>query len=190
MKVTQINEYEFVLRFQPPESETQAEQYLDALYEAGCDDTTVGFGLPGYIGLDFCREAGSAEQAVLSTIKDVKTAILDAKLTEVTPDLLNITEIADLISSRLQKVSHQAMRKYACGQVAKIKSRFPAAAVTSSSPLWHVDEVVFWLVENNKTDKAKAQRLIETSKTARTVNIRLQAQAIQANLSSINLITL
>lgn len=185
-----MNEYEFVLRFQLPESEAQAEQYLDVLYEAGCDDATIGVGLPGYIGLDFCREADSAEQAVISAVNDVKRAIPDAKLTEVTPDLLNITEIADLISSTLQKVSRQAMRKYAFGQIAKMKSRFPAAAIMSSSPLWHVDEVVFWLIENNKADKVKAQRLIEISKTARALNVRLQAQAIQGNLSSYDAIAL
>ncbi|PCI45644.1 MAG: DNA-binding protein [Moraxellaceae bacterium] len=179
-----MNEYEFVLRFQLPESDDQPEQYLDALYEAGCDDATVGVGLPGYIGLDFCREADSAEKAFASAITDVKSAIPNAKLTEVTPDLLNISEIADLISSRLQKISRQAMRKYAYGQVAKMKRRFPAAAVTSSSPLWHVDEVVIWLVENNKTDKTEAQKLFETSKTARTFNFKLQAQAIQNGLSS------
>lgn len=190
MKVTQMNEYEFVLRFQLPESEAQAEQYLDALYEAGCDDATIGVGLPGYIGLDFCREADSAEKAVISAINNVKNAIPDAKLTEVTPDLLNITEIADLISSRLQKVSRQAMRKYALGQVAKVKSRFPAAAVTSSSPLWHVDEVITWLVENSKTEKNEAQTLIETSRAARAFNLRLQAQAIESDFSSYNTIAL
>lgn len=185
-----MNEYEFVLRFQLPENNDQPEEYLDALYEAGCDDATIGVGLPGYLGLDFCREANSAEQAVLSAIHDVKRAIPNSKLTEVTPDLLNITEIADLISSRLQKVSRQAMRKYAFAQVAKMKSRFPAAAVTSSSPLWHVDEVLCWLVENNKTDKAKALTLLETSKTARTLNIKLQAQAIQRDLSSLEAVVL
>lgn len=190
MKVTQMNEFEFVLRFQLPESEAQAEQYLDVLYEAGCDDATIGTGLLGYIGLDFCREANSAEQAISSAINDVKRAIPNAKLTEVTPDLLNISEIADLISSRLQKVTRQAMRKYAFGQVAKMKSRFPAAAVTSSSPLWHVDEVVFWLVENSKADKEKAITLLEMSKAARALNVKLQVQAIQRDLSSFEAIAL
>lgn len=181
-----MNEYDFVLRFQLPEDCEQPEAYLDALYEAGCDDATIGVGIPGYIGLDFCRKSSSAEQALLSAINDVKRAIPRGKLTEVTPDLLNISEIADLVSSRLQKVSRQAMRKYAFGQVAKLKSRFPAAAVSSSSPLWHVDEVIYWLVENNKADRDKALTLLETSRTARTLNVKLQAQAIQKDISSLD----
>lgn len=188
--VTQMNEYEFVLRFQLPKGESQAEEYLDALYEAGCDDSVVGVGLPGYIGLDFCREAISAEQAVISAVQDVKRAIPEAKLVEVTPDLLNISEIADFLSPRLQKVSRQAMRKYAFGQVAKVKTRFPAAAVSSSSPLWHLDEVVRWLVENNKADESKAQTLLDTSKTARALNVRLQAKTLQREIALFDAIVL
>lgn len=190
MKVAQMNEYEFVLRFQLPESDAQPEQYLDALYEAGCDDATVGIGLPGYIGLDFCREASNAETAVISAIQDVKKAIPDVKLNEVTPDLLNLSEIADFLSPRIQKVSRQAMRKYAFGQVAKVKTRFPAAAVTSNSPLWHLDEVVRWLIENNKADISKAQRLLEISKTTRALNFKLQAQALPREMTSFDAIIL
>lgn len=182
LKVTKMNEYEFVLRFQLPEGITDSEEYLDALYEAGCDDAMVGVGLPGYIGLDFSREATSATEAVISAIRDVKKAIPGAKLMEATPDLLNISEIADFISPRLQKMTRQAIRKYAFGHVAKVKSRFPAAAVSSSSPLWHLDEVVTWLVENNKADKFKAQRILETSKITRAVNLKLQAQSINAEI--------
>ena len=185
-----MNEYEFVLRFQLPDGDQQSEQYLDALYEAGCDDATIGSGLQGYIGLDFCREAVSAEEAVISAVKAVKKAIPNATLKEVTPDLLNISEIADFLSPRLQKVSRQAMRKYAFGQVAKIKTRFPAAAVTSSSPLWHLDEVVSWLVENNKADKSKAEKLLDTSKTAKALNLRLQAQSLQKEMARLDVIFL
>lgn len=179
-----MNEYEFVLRFQLPESNTQAEQYLDALYEAGCSDATAGVGLPGYISLDFCREADSAENALISAIRDVKRAIPDAKLKEVTPDLLNISEITDLLSRRHRTITRQAMRKYAFGQIAKARTRFPAAAVTSSSPLWHLDEVVYWLMENNKANKSDVERILETSKTARALNIRLQMQTMQAEIAS------
>lgn len=56
-----MNEYDFVLRFQLPESNDHPERYLDTLYEAGCDDATIGVGLPGYIALGFYREADSAE---------------------------------------------------------------------------------------------------------------------------------
>lgn len=184
-----MNEYDFVLRFQLLENNDQPERYLDTLYEAGCDDATIGVGLPGYIALDFCRVADSAEQALLSAIRDVKRAIPSAKLTEVTPDLLNISEIADLVSSKIHRVTRQAMRNYALGKLARINSRFPAAAVTSSSPLWHVDEVVSWMADNEKVDKVRAQGLIELSRTARALNAKLQSRN-QQRLSSFDAIAL
>lgn len=173
-------EYEFVLRFQLPADTDQPEEFLDALYEAGCDDAMVGVGLPGYISLDFSREATSAQEAVQSAISDVQKAIHGAKLIEASPDLLNTSEIADLVSKRIGKITRQAMRKYAYGQVARVKSRFPAAAVSSSSPLWHVDEVISWLIENKKAgNPAMALKLIETSKAARAINVRVQWQAVK-----------
>lgn len=65
----------------PPETD-QPEDFLDALYEAGCDDAVVGVGLSGYISLDFSREGNSAQEAVQSAISGVQKAIHDAKLSE------------------------------------------------------------------------------------------------------------
>jgi hypothetical protein len=179
MKVAIMIEYEFVLRFQLPADSDHPDQFLDCLYEAGCADAIVGVGLPGYIALDFSREAKNADEAVKSAISDVQKAIPAAKLLEVAPDLLNTTEIADLVSVQVGKITRQAMRKYAFGQIAKVKSRFPAVAVSSSSPLWHVDEVISWLVENKKANNPiNASKLIETSKAARAVNVYLQWQAV------------
>lgn len=175
-----MTEYEFALRFQLPTHNDQPEEFLDSLYEAGCDDAVVGVGLPGYIALDFAREAANAQDAVQSAISDIKKAIPGVKLIEVAPDLLNTSEIADLVSSRVGKITRQAMRKYALGHIAKVKSRFPAAAVSSSSPLWHLDEVVRWLVENKKTaNPINANKLLETSQAARVMNVRLQWQALE-----------
>lgn len=57
--------------------------WLDALYETGCDDATVGVGKHGSIALDFSREAASAEEAIRSAIGDVQKAIPGAVLTEI-----------------------------------------------------------------------------------------------------------
>lgn len=80
-------EYEFILTFALA-SEADPEQYLDALYKAGCDDAAVGIGKIGSIALDFTRESDSEENAVLSAIADVKKAIPGATLKKVTPDRL------------------------------------------------------------------------------------------------------
>lgn len=40
-----MTEYDFLLKFDLPDPGTGPEGFVDALYEAGCDDATVGIGL-------------------------------------------------------------------------------------------------------------------------------------------------
>lgn len=79
--------YDFSLAFSLPDSGTEAEQYLDALFEAGCDDAVIGIGERGTIGLDFSREAESAEEAIQSAITNVQAAIPGAVLFEADTDI-------------------------------------------------------------------------------------------------------
>ena len=51
----------------------EAEDFLDRLYDAGCDDATIAF-QKGHIIADFGREAESLEDAIASAISDVKKA--------------------------------------------------------------------------------------------------------------------
>ena len=43
-----MNEYVFQLYYQLPESEPDPEAWLDALFEAGCDDALVGVAVAGH----------------------------------------------------------------------------------------------------------------------------------------------
>jgi hypothetical protein len=80
-------EYEFTLKFKLPASEADTDAVIERLGEHGCTDVLVGLGQSGYIGLDFVREALSAENALLSAIDDVKRAIPTAVLVEAGPHL-------------------------------------------------------------------------------------------------------
>lgn len=71
----------------------------DNLYEAGCDDALIQY-RNGAVYLDFDREATSLEDAVISAIKDVKSAPLFAEVASVTPENL-VTEAE--IAKRLNK---------------------------------------------------------------------------------------
>jgi hypothetical protein len=84
-----VEKYEFELTFSLPDADADPASFLDALFEAGCDDATVGVGRRGAIGLDFTREAASARDAFSSAIEDVKRAIPGAVLVEAKPDLAN-----------------------------------------------------------------------------------------------------
>ena len=65
------------------------------------------------------------------------------------------------------------MRKYATGDVRRIKTRFPPARVSGSTPLWHLDDVLKWMKHNGKFEPEMAERadaLIELSAAIRTLN--------------------
>jgi hypothetical protein len=111
-----MNEYDFILKFDLPEKDEDPEQFIDALYEAGYDDASVGIGQKGRIALNFIRQSNFALDAISSAIVDVKKAIPGAKLIEASPDIVGLTDIFDILGC-----SHQNMRKIAVN-----KSAFPA----------------------------------------------------------------
>lgn len=64
-----MTEYD-LLKFDLPDPSIDPEQFVEALYAAGCDDATVGIGQHGRIALNFTREALSATEAVTSAMAD------------------------------------------------------------------------------------------------------------------------
>src|SRR5437764_1382248 len=125
-----MNKYIFMLNFSLPDRNADPELLLDALYEAGCSDASVGIAKPGLIGLDFTRRAATAETALQSAICDVQRAVPGALLIQAGPDLVGLTEMADIFG-----FTRQNMRKYAMGQSAS-QEAFPIPVVTGESSLW------------------------------------------------------
>lgn len=170
--------YNFVLHFELPNPNDNPEAYLDALFEAGCDDAVVGTGLPGCLALDFTRESASALAALTTAVSDVKAAIPQARLTEVGPDLLNMSDIADVVSEQVQSITRQTVRKYAMAEVVRVKNRFPAAAVSGNSPVWHLADVLAWMLENEKLPSGQAEHLLEAALTIKKFNAAFLAEKL------------
>lgn len=78
-------EFEFRMRFKLGPDPAQPEELLERLGKSGCDDAVVGTGRPGYVVLDFAREAKSEHDAILSGLRDVMCAIPDAELLDLVP---------------------------------------------------------------------------------------------------------
>ena len=72
-------EYEFTLLLSGVPDLTR--EVLDALYEAGCDDALIGM-RAGVVYGDFCREADTFQQALLSATQNVQTAGFESALAE------------------------------------------------------------------------------------------------------------
>ena len=137
--------YDFSLIFALPDLKADPASYLDTLFEAGCDDATIGAGRSGMIGLDFSREAANAEEAVATAIRDTQNAIPGADLIEAGPDLVNLTDVASHLG-----VTKQNIRKYAAGEIRTINTSFPPPVYSGSPSLWHLYNVALWIKRNTK----------------------------------------
>lgn len=132
--------FEFILVLKNVDESTP--DLEDSLYEAGCDDALINF-RNGAVYLDFNREATSLEEAVISAIKDVKSASVDAEIARVTPENL-VTESE--IAKRLNK-SRQIVSLWIKGKRRRLFPH-PVMRLAEKSPLWNWCEVVAWLYDN------------------------------------------
>ena len=130
-----MNTYDFTLRFALSEASLPMDDRLERLAEAGCDDALPGIGFPGSIALAFTRRASSARSAVTSALADVADAMPDATLIEAAPDLVGLTDVAEIMG-----FSRQNMRQLMLGGG-------PPAAHEGKPSLWHLSQVLAWLAE-------------------------------------------
>src|SRR5690625_2636286 len=100
-----MSDYDFTLKFAVPDT-LEKETLESRLFAAGCDDALIGLGQKGRLALHFIREADTATEAVTNAIRDVKRAVPQARLVEVGPDLVGVSDIADMFH-----FSRQNMRK-------------------------------------------------------------------------------
>jgi hypothetical protein len=165
-------EYEFTLNFKLAPSDANADEIVERLGEAGCNDALAGIGRPGQIALNFIRDSESAETAVISALKEVKNAIPEASLLEVRPDYVGLTEVAELMG-----VSRQNMRKLMLAHSAS----FPAAVHEANSALWHLAPVLQWL--KNRDGYRIEQSLLDVAYIAMQINLAKDAGQLEKRLS-------
>jgi len=164
--------YEFTLKFHLPKTAGDPSSYLDGLYEAGCDDATIGVGKQGLIALEFAREAASANDAVKSAIKAVKKAIAKASLVEIAPDLVDLVDLAELLGC-----TRQNMQKYAAGQIRSVQEPFPDPIATGNPNLYRLAEIVTWFARN--TELQPVPELIELARTTSSISLDIQRQRLE-----------
>ncbi|MFN2488182.1 MAG: hypothetical protein ABR529_00255 [Actinomycetota bacterium] len=75
-----MSEFRFTLTVEGADILSDASQ--EALYEAGCDDATLGVS-EGVQTAEFDRQAGDFSEAVASAIKQVERAVPGAKVVDV-----------------------------------------------------------------------------------------------------------
>lgn len=163
-------EFEFGIKFKlSGGSAEDMDALVERLGEAGCDDAVIGLGQPGRIALSFAREARSVRQAIISALRDVKRAIPDAELIEVTPDFVGLTDVAELVG-----VSRQNMRKLMLTHA----TTFPAPVHEGTTSVWHLAHVLQWLV--SRGDYAIRRPLLDIASMAMQINLAKEVQYLEA----------
>lgn len=136
-----MREYEFGLRFSLTQDETHSDELIERLGDGGCDDALIGIGHAGRIAFEFAREADSAQSAILSAIRDVRRALPGAQLVEVSPDLVGVSDVADIVGC-----SRQNLRKLLSSRA----SRGPSPLHEGKWQVWHLAPVLQWLVAEKR----------------------------------------
>jgi predicted DNA-binding transcriptional regulator AlpA len=165
-------EYGFTLKYQLAAEDREHDGIVERLGQAGCDDALVGIGLPGRLALEFAREADNARDAVFTALADVKRAVPSAHLIEAAPDLVGLTDIAELVG-----VSRQNMRKL----MLTYADSFPAPVHAGSPSIWHLTEVLNWLETRGGYDLDPALR--EVARVAMEVNLVKEARHLSPEVS-------
>ena len=165
-------EYTFTLKYQLADEDRDADALVERLGEAGCDDALVGIGQPGRLALEFTREAADADEAVRSALADVRHAAPSARLIEVAPDLVGLTDVADIVG-----VSRQNMRKLMLAH----PGTFPAPVHEGSASIWHLADVLTWL--QAKGSYSLAMDVLEVACVALQVNVAKEGRRLSRSAS-------
>jgi hypothetical protein len=169
-----MKEFEFTIKFSLGDADADPETYVDRLYGAGCDDALIGIGKTGMIALDFIREANNALEAVISAIEDVKRVIPDAQLVEATPDLVGLTDIADLVG-----LSRQYMRKLRVSN-----HTFPAPFHEGKTAIWHLEYVLNWFQSSNTVAVDSLKSLVEVANVNRQINTVKESRNVDPQVNT------
>ena len=159
-------EFEFKLTYKLPDNQADADQLMMRLGEEGCTDALVGLGVAGQVGLEFVREASTAEEAILSALDDVKRALPGARLIEAGPDFVGLTDVAELVG-----LSRQNLRKLWLNN----EKTFPPPVHAGASSVWHLAQVLQFLGEKQYTF---AHRVHDVARVTMKLNIARQKSLV------------
>lgn len=159
--------YNFTLTLSGVTSDTPGLE--DALFTAGCDDALVCFyGTAVY--LEFDRESETLVQAVLTAVRDIEFAGINARVESVDSTLVGLSDIAELTG-----LTRQAVALLKDGARGSRKFPGPVQRVKGNSPLWHWSAVVDWLVQEGRiTDESQ---LAINAHVLDSINLALQMRA-------------
>jgi predicted DNA-binding transcriptional regulator AlpA len=165
-------EYTFTLKYKLAAQDCDLDAIVERLGEAGCDDATIGVGQPGRLALLFSREGTSALEALVSALGDVKEAVPSARLVEAGPDVVGLTDVAEIAG-----VSRQNMRKLMLSHAVE----FPPPVHEGSASVWHLSDVLDWL--NSRGGYDINAEVFDVARSAKQINLAKEARGLEPRLN-------
>lgn len=153
-------EYNFILKYQLVADNRDLDRLVDRLSTVGCGDAKAEIGRVGRLTLEFTRSADNADSALRSVLASVRRALPSARLIEVAPDLVGLTDVAAVAG-----VSRQNMRKL----MLAYPDSFPVPVHEGKALLWHLSDVLLWLREKGNYPLAPAT--LEVAQAALQINV-------------------
>ena len=132
--------YEFTMIVEGPD--LQDGEVVDALFEAGCDDSLIGR-TDGTQYLDFGREADTFEEAVFSAIADVESVPVVKVVRLADIGLLSMSDIA----ARTGR-TRESVRLLIAGKRGPGGFPSPITDPRGRNRMWWSDEVYRWFSES------------------------------------------
>ncbi|MFO0884691.1 MAG: hypothetical protein U0894_10985 [Pirellulales bacterium] len=134
-------EHEFTLVLSGTAALTSEQE--DSLFEAGCDDATIGL-RNGRIYMIFSREAKDLASAIISAIDDINKAKIGLEVLRV--DYCDLVTIAD-IAKRTDR-TRQCIHQYITGARGPKGFPPPECSISDDQSLWRWCDVANWLLAN------------------------------------------
>lgn len=159
--------YHFTLTLSGVTSDTEGLE--DALFASGCDDALICF-YGTSVWLEFDRECDTLSKAVLSAIRDIESAGINARVESVDSALVGLSDIAELTG-----LSRQAIALLKDGARGSRNFPSPVQRVKGNSPLWRWKTVTDWLVSEGRV-KAD-DPLVSNARVLDSLNLALQLRA-------------
>lgn len=160
-------EFNFTLRYHLPDTSIDQGVLERRLLDAGCGDALPGIGSVARLALEFCREASSAAEAMRSALADVQRAVPGAELIEVSPDLVGLTDVADLLG-----MSRQNMRKLLLAH----PQTFPAPVHEGRASIWHLADILSWM--QARGSQKVSSELAELAAAALQINVAKEQERL------------
>lgn len=133
-----------------------------------CFDPALGNhpDMPGLFSAEYTRQAGSARQAVLHALAELREIIPQGYLVGVGPDLLDFSGVAQLFELNTKNM-RELMAKY--GQ------QFPAPQFLGQTALWHSADILSLMVAQDWREIPEPE--LEMAQLSRAMNRAIQQRA-------------